>query len=98
MRAHALFNDALHVGNPEWQAAAGFRIGEMYRDLYHAIVDAPTPTDWDDHAREIYRRRAAEVCDWVCHVAQCKAHLTFSARCSFSRLDAKSKVRLLRNR
>ncbi|MFO0629954.1 MAG: tetratricopeptide repeat protein [Polyangiales bacterium] len=60
MRAHALFNDALHVGNPEWQAAAGFRIGEMYRELYRAIVDAPLPEAWERPAREIYRRRAAE--------------------------------------
>lgn len=60
MRAHALFNDALHVGNPEWQAAAGFRIGEMYRELYRAIVDGPLPEEWERPAREIYRRRAAE--------------------------------------
>ena len=59
LRAHALFNDALHVGNPEWQAVAGFRIGEMYRDLYHAIVDAPLPEAWEPPAREIYRRRAS---------------------------------------
>lgn len=58
--AHVLFNDAIRAGNPQWAAAAGYHIGEMYRDLYHAIVDAPTPTDWDDHAREIYRRRTGE--------------------------------------
>jgi tetratricopeptide (TPR) repeat protein len=58
--AHVLFNDAIRVGNPHWAAAAGFRIGEMYRDLYRAIVDAPTPAEWDAPAREIYRRRTGD--------------------------------------
>ncbi len=58
--AHVLFNDAIRAGNPHWAAAAGFRIGEMYRDLYRAIVDAPTPSDWDARAQEIYRRRTGE--------------------------------------
>jgi tetratricopeptide (TPR) repeat protein len=58
--AHVLFNDAIRAGNPLWAAAAGYHIGEMYRDLYHAIVDAPTPTDWDAPARRIYRRRTGE--------------------------------------
>jgi tetratricopeptide (TPR) repeat protein len=58
--AHALFNDAIRVGNPHWAAAAGFRIGEMYRDLYHAIVDAPVPADWSSQGREVYRRRTSE--------------------------------------
>lgn len=58
--AHVLFNDAIRAGNPQWAAAAGYHIGEMYRDLYRAIVEAPTPTDWDAHAREIYRRRTGE--------------------------------------
>ncbi len=58
--AHVQFNEAIRVGNPHWAAAAGFRIGEMYRDLYEAIVHAPTPGDWDDHAREVYQRRTAE--------------------------------------
>jgi tetratricopeptide (TPR) repeat protein len=58
--AHTQFNDAIRVGNPHWAAAAGFRIGEMYRDLYHAIVDAPVPTDWSSQGREVYRRRTSE--------------------------------------
>ncbi|MBK6528657.1 MAG: tetratricopeptide repeat protein [Deltaproteobacteria bacterium] len=58
--AHLQFNDAIRAGNPDWAAAAGFRIGEMYRDLYDAIVDAPTPTEWDDDQRRVYRARTAE--------------------------------------
>jgi tetratricopeptide (TPR) repeat protein len=58
--AHALYNDAIRAGNPHWAAAAGFRIGEMYSSLYEAIVHAPTPADWDDAARALYRRRTGE--------------------------------------
>lgn len=58
--AHVQFNEAIRVGNPHWAAAAGFRIGEMYRDLYHSIVDAPLPADWDAPARERYRQRTGE--------------------------------------
>lgn len=58
--AHLQFNDAIRAGNPDWAAAAGFRIGEMYRDLYDTIVDAPTPPTWDDAQRRVYRERTAE--------------------------------------
>ena len=58
--AHLQFNDAIRAGNPDWAAAAGFRIGEMYRDLYDTIVDAPTPPGWDDAQRRVYRAHAAE--------------------------------------
>ncbi len=58
--AHVQYNDAIRIGNPHWAAAAGFRIGEMYRDLYRAIVDAPTPAEWDANARAIYRRRTGD--------------------------------------
>ncbi len=58
--AHVLYNDAIRVGNPDWAAASGFRIGEMYRDLYRAIVEAPAPDDWEERARAIYRRRTGE--------------------------------------
>lgn len=58
--AHAQYNEAIRVGNPDWAAAAGFRVGEMYRDLYDTIVEAPTPDDWDDAQRRVYRQRTAE--------------------------------------
>ncbi len=58
--AHVQFNEAIRVGNPHWAAAAGFRIGEMYRDLFRAIVDAPVPADWSSTGREVYRRRTSE--------------------------------------
>lgn len=59
-RAHAQYNEAIRVGNPQWAAASGFRIGEMYSALYTAIVDAPTPADWDARARDVYRQRTRE--------------------------------------
>lgn len=58
--AHVQFNDAIRVGNPHWAAAAGYRIGEMYRDLFRAIVDAPVPADWSSTGHEVYRRRTSE--------------------------------------
>ena len=58
--AHLQFNEAIRAGNPDWAAAAGFRIGEMYRDLYDTIVDAPTPPTWDGAQRQIYRARTTE--------------------------------------
>ncbi len=59
-RAHAQYNEAIRVGNPEWAAASGFNIGEAYRALYDAIVDAPTPDGWGQAERDAYRRRAGE--------------------------------------
>jgi hypothetical protein len=59
MHAHVQFNDAIRIGNADWAAASGFRIGEMYGDLYTAIVNAPVPPDWDEHAVQIYRHRTS---------------------------------------
>lgn len=59
-RAHAQYNDAIRIGNPQWAAAAGFRIGEMYRGLFESIVNAPLPADWDARARDIYRQRTRD--------------------------------------
>ncbi|MBL8602192.1 MAG: hypothetical protein JNK72_09745 [Myxococcales bacterium] len=60
IHAHAQYNDAIRAGNPHWAAAAGFRIGEIYRDFYNAILDAPMPQDWEPATREAYRRRVRE--------------------------------------
>lgn len=60
VHAHVQFNDAIRVGNPHWAAACGFSIGQMYRALYDAIVDAPVPAEWDDHAIGIYRQRTSQ--------------------------------------
>jgi tetratricopeptide (TPR) repeat protein len=61
VHAHAQFNETIRVGNPEWAAAAGFRIGEMYRDLYRAIVEAPLPAEWGERARAAWHRRTSEL-------------------------------------
>jgi tetratricopeptide (TPR) repeat protein len=57
VHAHVLYNDAIRVGNPHWAAASGYAIGEMYRALYGAIVEAPLPCDWQAPAIRIYRER-----------------------------------------
>ncbi|MBI5516895.1 MAG: tetratricopeptide repeat protein [Deltaproteobacteria bacterium] len=58
--AHVQYNDVIRVNNPDWAAAAGFRIGALYRDLYRAIVEAPPPADWGPQAREVYRQRTGD--------------------------------------
>ncbi len=60
VHSHVQFNEAIRVGNPHWAAACGFSIGQMYRALYEAIVDAPVPPEWDEHAVGIYRQRTSQ--------------------------------------
>ena len=60
VHAHVQFNEAIRVGNPHWAAACGFSIGQMYRALYEAIVNAPVPSEWDEHAIGIYRQRTSQ--------------------------------------
>jgi tetratricopeptide (TPR) repeat protein len=60
VHAHVQFNEAIRVGNPHWAAACGYSIGQMYRALYESIVNAPVPSDWDEHAIGIYRQRTSQ--------------------------------------
>lgn len=57
--AHVLYNDAIRVGNPDWAAASGYAIGEMYRALYASIVETALPCDWEEPAIRIYRERTS---------------------------------------
>jgi hypothetical protein len=60
IHAHVQYNEAIRVGNPHWSAACGYTIGQMYRALYDSIVEAPVPSDWDEHAISIYRQRTSQ--------------------------------------
>lgn len=42
-------------GDGEWATAAGFRIGEMYEDLYRQLTDAPLPRGLDEQQTALYR-------------------------------------------
>ncbi|TMA21701.1 MAG: hypothetical protein E6J88_15445 [Deltaproteobacteria bacterium] len=44
-------------GDGEWATAAGFRIGEMYEDLYEQLVNAPLPRGLDEQQSVLYRQQ-----------------------------------------
>ncbi|MFN2547765.1 MAG: hypothetical protein ABR567_10060 [Myxococcales bacterium] len=44
-------------GDGEWATAAGFRIGEMYEDLYQQMVNAPLPRGLDEQQSSLYRQQ-----------------------------------------
>ena len=44
-------------GDGEWATAAGFRIGEMYEDLYRQLIEAPLPRGLDEQQSALYRQQ-----------------------------------------
>lgn len=46
---------AIKIGNADWTVAAGYRIGELYDDMYQALVDAPLPPGLDAEEAAAYR-------------------------------------------
>jgi tetratricopeptide (TPR) repeat protein len=52
--AQARFIDAMKVDHVEWATAAGFQIGELYREFYDDIVGAPVPPALKGEARDVY--------------------------------------------
>jgi tetratricopeptide (TPR) repeat protein len=53
--AQSRFIDAMKVNHVEWATAAGFQIGELYREFYDDIVSAPVPPELKGEARDVYR-------------------------------------------
>jgi tetratricopeptide (TPR) repeat protein len=53
--AQSRFIDAMKVNDVEWATAAGFQIGELYREFYDDIVGAPVPPELKGEARDVYR-------------------------------------------
>ncbi len=47
-------------GDGEWATAAGYRIGEMYEDMYDQLVDAPMPRGLDQQQQALYRQQLRE--------------------------------------
>ncbi len=45
----------IRVGHPEWATASGYRIGELYQELYEQLTDATPPRDLDADQVEVYR-------------------------------------------
>jgi tetratricopeptide (TPR) repeat protein len=46
---------AIRIGNADWAIAAGYRIGELYDELYRHLVEAPTPSNLDANQAQLYR-------------------------------------------
>lgn len=44
-------------GDGEWATAAGFRIGEMYEQLYDQLTNAPVPPGLDAQQQALYREQ-----------------------------------------
>ncbi len=43
LKAQRAYFDTIRHTDPHWAAAAGYRIGEMYDNFWHAIMNAPVP-------------------------------------------------------
>lgn len=49
------FSRTIRIAHPHWAAAAAYRIGALYRELWDDLGAAPVPDDLDDEQAEIYR-------------------------------------------
>ena len=47
-------------GDGEWATAAGYRIGEMYEELYQELLNAPLPRGLDEQQQALYRQQLRE--------------------------------------
>jgi tetratricopeptide (TPR) repeat protein len=49
------FSRAIRIAHPHWAAAAAYRIGGLYRELWDDLLGAPIPADLDEEQAEVYR-------------------------------------------
>ncbi len=45
---------AMRTGDSHWATAAGFRVGELYENLFSAMVNAKAPKELNEEERKIY--------------------------------------------
>jgi tetratricopeptide (TPR) repeat protein len=50
-----------NLDNYYWAAASGYRIGNMYDELWHAVMNAPVPAHLDKEGHGIYRQELAKL-------------------------------------
>lgn len=50
-----------NLDNFYWQAASGYRIGNMYDELWHAVMSAPVPPNLPAEGHEVYREELAKL-------------------------------------
>lgn len=49
-----------NLDNLHWAAASGYRIGSMYDELWHAIMNAPVPAHLPPEGHSVYREELAK--------------------------------------
>lgn len=49
------YSRVIRIAHPHWAAAAAYRIGGLYRELWDDMLAAPIPVDLDEEQAEIYR-------------------------------------------
>jgi len=50
-----------NLDNLHWAAASGYRIGNMYDELWHAVMNAPTPPNLQGEGEAIYHQELAKL-------------------------------------
>ena len=50
-----------NLDNYYWAAASGYRIGNMYDELWHAVMSAPVPPNLPAEGHEVYREELAKL-------------------------------------
>lgn len=54
--AQAHYIRTIRIRNPQWIVASLFRIGELYRGMYHDMLKAPIPGHLSDKEKRVYVR------------------------------------------
>lgn len=49
-----------NLDNLHWAAASGYRIGHMYDEMWHSIMNAPVPASLPGEAKAVYREELAK--------------------------------------
>lgn len=60
LRAQAAFTRTVREGHSGWASAAGYKVGEMYEQLYDELVLLPAPSSLTEQQRAIYQELLAE--------------------------------------
>lgn len=56
LRAQSAFIRTVREGHPGWASASGYKIGEMYEELYQEILELPAPADLTVEQEQIFRQ------------------------------------------
>lgn len=51
----------VHLDNYHWMTASGYHLGQMYDELWHAVMGAPVPDHLDPEGTDIYHQELAKL-------------------------------------